>query len=288
MSGKILNKPKIIALGYFDSVHKGHAEILAKTVEIAKLLNAESCAYIFKDFGLKKDNVFTTSERESRIKAQGVDNVIIAEFDEKIKNTTAEDFLNGLIKTQNILGFVCGYDYTYGVNRGGNCSTLQQFAFSNGLYYACIDKVCVNGEKISTTLIKNYLKNGEMELANSLLTENYSITGVVSHGNAIGRTIDFPTINIPLQDNKMLIKKGVYGGSCRLFGKTYKAIINLGAKPTVDGKTNGVEAFLIGFDGDVYGETVTISFDKFIREIKKFDNLEQLKTQLELDRSVYD
>ena len=281
--------PVVIALGYFDSVHLGHQKVINNACVLAKQNNAKTVVFTFKGnlkgaLGCGKEKtVFTFKEREKFIKALGVDEIYFAPTDKEFLSLSKLDFLDKLCSTYNVLGFVSGEDYRFGKFGEGNTEFLSEYAKNNGQTYVIVDTLSTDSEKISTTLIKSLLSDGKVKQVNALLGRKYSITGEVFADRKVGRTIGFPTLNIKVDKDKHQLKDGVYYGGITLDGVDYKAVINYGARPTYGLEEKLIEAHVIDFNGDLYGETVTILFDAFMREVKKFDSEIQLKEQLKAD-----
>jgi len=145
-----------------------------------------------------------------------------------------------------------------------------------------VEEVLQDGQKISSTLVRKLLMQNQVEKANTLLSQPYFVTGVVENGRKVGRTLNFPTANLKISAQKLL-PVGVYAGRAVVGRQSYPAIVNVGAKPTFDLQHNSVEAHLIGFDGNLYGATLTVELTKFLRPVKKFDSKEQLANQLKMD-----
>ena len=275
--GDKISENLIVALGYFDAVHKGHQEVLAKTVSLAKERNLTSAVLIF--FGGKQGkDIFTLSERVRKIFATGIEVIIVKELTPDFLNQTKFEFLNDMSSIYKIDAVVSGSDFKFGKNASGNVETLIERFGDDNVYTV---NLVLNGEnKISSTAIKNALINGDIFLANSLLGGNYFISSKVIKGKMLGKTIGFPTANMVLDSDKLNIKNGVYITFTIIDGKLYKCITNFGAQPTVNGGKTVVETYIDGFIGDLYDKVLTVYFVEFLREIKKFDSVEELKQQL--------
>ena len=176
--------------------------------------------------------------------------------------------------------FVCGDDFRFGYQAQGTPETL---ASATQVCVETVKLLKMDGEKISSTAIKNYLANGETEKANALLGEEFFLLGQVYKDRQVGRTINFPTANIRYPEDKFPIKKGVYETRVCVDGKEYKGITNYGARPTFDNTDTLTETYLDGFDGDLYGKELKVEFVRFLREITKFSGAEELKAQLTKD-----
>lgn len=285
--GKQLNTPIVICLGYFGCMHSGHVKLLEVAKERARESNAKVALFTFNNNHLRvlgKDTkvVYTFEERLMLYEALGVDYVIAATFNDEFRLKTGEQFIEDL-KTYNLKGVVCGFDYSCGSNR------LNSEQVKDLLSVVCdvdvVEAICRNGEKISTTLVRKLLDSSEIASVNELLSEPYFLVGNVEHGRRVGRDMGFPTANLRLSSEKIL-PLGVFGGQIAVDGETYRAIVNIGQKPTFGLDYINVEAHIVGFDGDLYNRTLKISLTKFLRPIRKFDSANELIEQLKRDREV--
>jgi len=288
MSDKI-KLPVVLALGYFDSVHKGHQKVINTAREIADKKNANLVVVTFGGnlkaliLGDREKVVYTATEREKLYRALGVDHVYFAPTDKEFLSMSGSEFLDMLNAKYDVLCYVSGEDYRFG--RSGACtvSDVKNYADNNGQESVIVPLELLSNEKISTTAVKQMLSEGDVTRAKTALGRAYSVTGVVFEDRKVGKTLGFPTVNIKLDHRKHHLKDGVYFGHVEVFGKTYKAIINYGARPTFNLNEKLVEAHLVDFDGELYGMELTLYFDDFMRDIIKFNDKEQLKEQLEKD-----
>lgn len=283
----MLDKKVVIALGFFDSVHKGHQAVIEKTVNEAKLCGGKSVVFTFgKDLraflGMENGVVFTSDERKDIYTSLGADFIYYAPVSKNFLNKGKLAFLNFLNKKYDIFSYVCGEDYTFGKDRG-DVAYLKEYAKNKGQKVCVINSVSDYGKRISSTDIKEYLQNGEVEKANSLLCSDYFITGKVYEDRKIGQKIGFPTVNIAIPQEKAKLKFAVYSGYVYIGGKRYDAIINYGARPTFNLNETLIEAHIIGFSGNLYGKKLKIYFSSFLRDIVKFDSVDTLVNTLKKD-----
>ena len=283
--GRQLNEPIVLCLGYFGCMHKGHVALLDEAKRLAANCNAKVALFTFGNNHLRvlgKDVkvLYTIRERLSIYENLDVDYVISAEFTEQFRQITGQEFIDELLK-YNLKYVVCGFDYTCGCDRL-SCDDLV-LALESRCSVSVVDAVCWRDDKVSTTLIRSLLLTNELELANSLLSQPFFLSGIVVGGRKVGSKIGFPTANLKVDGDKLL-PKGVYGGVAAFDGKTYKCIVNIGDKPTFDVNSATVEAHIIDFDGDIYGHELKVSLTKFLRKIAKFDNPQELTQQLQIDR----
>ena len=266
-------------------MHRGHVALLDTAKRRARATGAKVALFTFSNNHLRvlgKDvkSLYTFEERLGIYQSLGVDYVIAAEFTEQFRVSSGAEFVAQL-KRYDLKGVVCGFDYTCGSDRLG--SAELQKALSSLCTVDVVDAVCCNGVKVSTTLIRAMLTDNQLERANELLSQPFFAVGTVISGRKLGSKIGFPTANLQLDADKF-VPEGVFGGETVLCGKTYKCIVNIGTKPTFDVDAATVEAHIIGFDGDLYGQTVQISLTKFLRKITKFDSADELKKQLQADK----
>lgn len=282
-------KPTVIALGYFDSVHKGHQKVIATALEYAR---ANECTLTVFTFGgnLKAAlsgqddrSVFLPKEREQMLKNLGADDIYFAPVDKAFLSLSKKRFLKKMNKTYNIKCYVSGRDYRFGKKGEGDVDFLSKWAKAKKQDQIVVEDFIVDNKKVSTTEIKELLTNGEIEKANALLGREYSITGTVFRDRSVGTVLGFPTLNMRIDNAKHQLKEGVYLGKFIDNGVEYKAVINYGGRPTFEENARLIEAHLLDFKGDLYGKTVTLMFTSYLRDIVKFDGVEQLKEQLAID-----
>lgn len=277
--------PSLLVLGCFDALHAGHAELLKKARLNAKINGLDLGIMMFEN-GKGGKQLYTFEERLRLLEGYNIKFVLKIDYNEEFKKTTASEFLKTIDKKINIKGLMSGGDFRFGAGAKGKVSTLKNFADNedNGVWYASVKDVTYNNEKISASLIKTMLENGDISTANRLLTRNYSVTGMVVNGAGRGKKIlGFPTMNIAYPDNKIEVKRGVYAVDCFTNGTRYIGIANYGSRPTFEEEEPLLEVFLDGFEGENYGEEITVGFTDYLRDIVKFDSAEQLTAQLRDD-----
>lgn len=283
--GEKIDKPLVLVLGFFDCLHIGHIKLIEEARKIARDNSSEVCLFTFENGDFTSDGVVLTfDERVIKAERLGVGSVLKANFNEAFKNTSAEDFFNSLVGNVNVKGIVCGYDYTFGKGASGNVETLARLCRRKGAGLKVVDRQATEGEKISTTLVKNLLKTGKIGEANDYLGEPYFVRGVVVKGRAVGRRLGFPTANVVLDENKFEIKRGVYKTCVVVDGSSYDGITNFGARPTFGLSEVLTETYVGGLNEDIYGKEITIFFIEYIRDIKKFSSEEELVEQLKKDK----
>lgn len=272
--GERSQTPCALLLGGFDGLHKGH-ETLLRAAKNTGLPVAVTAIYGCKEGG----DVFTKREREIIFERAGAECVLHISFS-RVKDLPAREFLNVLFEKINAQAIFCGEDFRFGYGAQGSAQTLREFA---PCPVTVLPAVCRNGKKISISEGKEYLKKGDVASLNGLLVQPYFIAGEVERGRQVGRTLAFPTANLSFPAEKFPLREGVYAGYVKTRGGTFQAIVNTGARPTFGLEERKVEAHLLHFQGDLYGETVEVYPAVFLRDIVRFDSAEQLCEQLKQD-----
>ena len=278
--------PTVIALGFFDSVHSGHKKVISTARKIADENGLSLTVFTFLGnvkAVLNKTNekcVYLPKEREKLLKDLGADQVFFAPITKEFLSQDKKTFLDWLNQEYNIKYYVSGADYTFGSFGQGNVQFLTDYAKSFSQEHIVVDTHLFLEQKVSTSLIKKCLQNGDIVKANKLLGRNYSVSGVVEKDRQVGSKLGFPTANVSIDSEKFNLKNGVYLGRVKVQQNYYYAIVNYGARPTFDLDKTLIEAHLMGFNGDIYGQTIEIEFLDYIRDIQKFNSANQLKEQL--------
>lgn len=274
-----------IALGYFDGVHIGHRAVIKSAVDFAKKNNTKSAVITFSDHpycyfkGVCPKYILTREEREKRIASLGIDYLYELNF-EDFALLTAKEYLNNiLINHFHPISISTGWNHNFGKNKSGNVNFLEEQARNYNYKYFKIPPQKINNEIISSTEIRKLLSEGNIEKANLMLGQNFSIEGEIVKGNQIGRTIGFRTANLVYPPELIELPYGVYA-----VDTTYgKGIANFGIRPTINGSHTSLEAHILNFEKDIYGEIINVNFNKMIRTEKKFPSLDALKKQINLD-----
>ena len=285
------NKPTVICLGRFDGLHLGHLSLIerAKQLKLNSSNAVDVCVFsFFKSEPISRLNtIFTQEEALFEIEKTNADAVIYAYQTQDFYNTTAIDFLTTLKNNFSPVAIICGDDYTFGKNKSGNVEFLQTFCNDNDINLVVTPMVTIDGNKVASTFIKECLAIGDIERANLYLGKKYYMSGIIMQGRGDGSKLGFATANINAPD-KMPIKNGVYLTKALLDGKLYDSITNYGTAPTFGDEKVKIETHILGEFDNLYGKKITIYFDKFLRETKKFDTVDQLKAQIKKDLSIYD
>lgn len=278
-----LKESSVVVLGKFDGMHKGH-QLLMENARKVSFENGLRLIVLTIQPPLKERSLLmTVSEKREFFSKNGVDVLLECDF-EKIRDITAEAFLEEVLwKKLNAHYVVAGTDCSFGYGRRGNAALVADFMESKGGKAVILDKMSLWGREISSTYVREAVLNGKMELAEKLLGHRYSFDGIVVRGNQLGRTMDFPTLNLVPETEKILPPFGVYASEVLLEGRRHKGITNIGVKPTVGGKVPCVETFLVNFNEDAYGKEIRVCLRSFVRPERRFENLSRLREQIKKD-----
>ena len=283
----------IVTLGTFDGVHKGHRHLLQRLVAASKETGCGSVVLTFfphprmvlqQAADVKLLN--TIAEKAALLESCGIDNLIIHPFSHEFSRLTAEEFVKDILVGQlNICKIIIGHDHRFGRNRTATTSDLVAMGRVYGFEVEQVSALEVNAISISSTKIRNALLEGDIATANSYLGYPYFISGTVTAGKQLGRTIGFPTANLAIaEDYKLLPSHGVYAVSCLIKGAVVFGMMNIGNRPTVGGTTTTIEVHLFDFNADIYGTTLWVSLHERLRDEQKFESVNALKVQLAQDK----
>ncbi|WP_411354848.1 bifunctional riboflavin kinase/FAD synthetase [Peptoniphilus harei] len=285
----IADEDSVIALGNFDGVHKGHMELINKAVARADDLNIKSSILLFNEhtdnlIKVGKKDIITTNQTKFEILENlGVDIIYLINFTREFMAYTPKMFLKDFLADNlKIRGVVVGYDYTYGFKKSGDVD----FLLENKDLFDTIDvinQISSHGEKISSSLIRNLIEEGKIKEANKLLSRPYKLIGEIIHAKGLGKKMGYPTANLKLIDNFVIPRYGVYDTDIIINGERFKASTNIGTNPTVEHDGIKIEAHILDFDRDIYGEIVELELLDFVRPELKFDSIEELFDQIAKD-----
>ena len=288
-------KKTILTLGTFDGVHIGHKKILKKVIQGTANEKYESLVLTFfphprmvlqEDSGLQLLN--TIDEKIDLLAEIGLENLVIHPFDETFSRLTAEDFVKTILVDRfHIQKIIIGYDHRFGRNRTADIDDLIAFGKKYNFEVEQISVQEINEISVSSTKIRNALLEGNMTLANDYLGYNYFLTGEVVKGKQLGRTINFPTANLKIQENyKLIPQNGVYIVKSVINEQTVFGMMNIGFNPTVNGQNQTIEIHYFDFDADLYHQKIRVSILQRIRSEQKFESVNLLKAQLETDKQM--
>lgn len=288
------NRKTIVTIGTFDGVHIGHQSILKKLIHSAREQKNESIVLTFfphprmvlqQDSSIKLLN--TIDEKATLLEKFGLDYLIIQPFDKTFSNMLAEDFVkNVLIDKLNIHKIIIGHDHRFGKNRIADINDLIDFGKKYNFEVEQISAQDIDEITISSTKIRKALLDGKIKLANQFLGYSYFFSGKVIQGKKIGRTIGFPTANIQISENyKLLPKNGVYIISSKFDTVLHYGMMNIGNNPTLGNNEQSIEVHFFEFNQDLYNENLEITILHYIRDEQKFNTIDELKVQLEYDKT---
>lgn len=276
-----------VTLGKFDGIHLGHRElidIVLNTKKLKKVLFTFDINPLSIFFGKELRIIDTTEERKLLLKNSGIDYVIDYPFTRETINTDADTFIREVIIDKlDAKKIVVGDDFKFGKDRQGDVNLLQKMSKVYKYKLVVVKKLVIDGAEVSSTRIRNLIKTGDVREAGTLLGRPFSVMGEIVHGNHLGHTVGMPTINLIPASNKLLPPFGVYTSDTELDGKIYRGVTNIGIKPTVGSTVPGVETWLFDLNRDVYGHFAKVKLLDFIRPEVKFNSLEELKKQVNLD-----
>jgi len=290
-------KNAVITTGAFDGVHIGHQEIISRMKQIALEIEGETVIVTFHPHPRKIissipgeiKQLTSLEERISLLEQSGIDHLVVVNFNYAFSNLTADEYVKTFLFDHfHPHTILVGYDHRFGKGRNGNFELLQKFGTELGFKVEQIHEKIIGNEIVSSTHIRNYILEQQIEKANALLGYPYLFDGFVVRGNQIGRTLGFPTANLHINNEEKIIpSNGVYAvkvkGAC-LGNTIYNGMMNIGIRPTVDGQKKVIEVHILDFDQDIYEQNLTVMVYEYIRGEVKFDGLEALKVQLAKDK----
>ena len=280
---------KIATIGFFDGVHRGHRFLFAQLNELAHERGLQPVIYTFRQHprqvltGECPPMLSTLTEREQLLKTHA--EVKLLDFT-LVQHYTAEEFMRFLYRKEEVEVLLMGYDHRFGSDRLKGFSEYEKVARRVGLRVERAHECLVDALPVSSTRIRKLLDEAQIRQVNRLLGYEYSLTGIVEHGNGIGNQIGFPTANIQIDTIKHLPVSGVYTAHTQIDGVVYPALVNIGNNPTIGNERLSVEAHIVGYQGDLYGQQLTIYFSDFVRSEQKFASLADLQRQIEKDMQM--
>lgn len=288
MSTRDHNK-KVIALGFFDGVHRGHGALLRRAAERAEQLGGVAAAFTFdchpasQILGHQIPLLTTPEDRAGLMeRCYGIREVVVGCFDQMMRMPWRAFVADYLQKELGVVHVVAGHDFHFGYRGEGNPARLKALCAELGMGCDIIEKVELDGITVSSTYIRTLVAQGEIERANEFLGHPYTLSDRVSHGKKLGSTLGFPTVNLRLKENVLSPAKGVYATKVILEnGETHPAVTNVGTRPTVDdGNQLTIEGFILDFQGDLYGQKIQMEFYKYLREERKFPSFAALTAEV--------
>lgn len=284
-------KHSAIALGTFDGVHIAHQEVIQEMADYAKIHNLLSVVYTFSNHPKEMNSaietpkkLITPSQKIKIIEKLGIDVLVIVPFDEMQLNIEAEAFLKDILIDQlKAKHITVGYNFRFGRNARGNTTLLKSNAELLGYDIKIVEPIRYHGMIVSSTMIRNFLLNGDVQCANILLGRTYCVEGTVIHGKKVGRKLGFPTINLNTEFEMSVLRPGVYVTQTNVDGKTFYSATNVGFNPTFDQEHFTIETFILNFSEDLYAKHVRVSFLEYVRPEIKFEQINDLIQQIGQD-----
>ncbi|MGM9966840.1 MULTISPECIES: bifunctional riboflavin kinase/FAD synthetase [unclassified Rummeliibacillus] len=294
ISSDKIEGPYSLAIGFFDGVHRGHQAVIKQAKKQAEQKNLKLAVMTFDPhpsivLGQRKEQVFYITPLKQKLEILEeleVDTVFVVRFTSDFAKLSPQQFVDIFIRNLTIKHVTAGFDFTFGAMGRGTMKDLHEM--SNGDYeVSIVEKQQQDSDKISSTRIRHALKEGDMELVRELLGRPYQIPGIVVHGDKRGRQIGFPTANVQEAEGTFIPAIGVYAVRLQVQNEWHDGVCNVGYKPTFknpDEKNLTIEVFINNFDKNIYGEEVKVDWYKYLRGEKKFDGIDSLKAQIELDK----
>ena len=279
----------VLALGFFDGVHLGHRALIALAAEKAKNLGLPRGVFTFpaEDGAMKKKEprLYDTRQKLSLLSSLGVDYVFMCELS-SIMNITAEDFVcRCLASDLRAAVTVCGFNYRFGRGAEGNAESLMRYMQALGLESVTLPPMYYEGELLSSTAIRMHLLKGDVKNAAKMLGAPYVLSGEVEGGDGRGKTLGFPTVNLPMAEDRILLSAGVYATVASTRDGDFPSVTNVGTCPTFGERSIHAETHLCGFSGNLYGQSVEVKFISRLRDEKLFSSKEELIKQINVDKN---
>ena len=284
-------EPTVVALGNFDGVHKGHQQIIGRTVKSAEAAGLKSAVFTFSNHTrtLLKNlpavkNILYPEEKAAVMEGMGIDYMFNIPFTKEVMSMSPERFVKEiLVDAFRIREAYCGFNYSFGYKAQGTPEVLMHEGLKHGFGIHVQEPYMIDGIVVSSTYIRQLISEGRMEECTRFMGRMYSIGGEVVVGNKLGRTIGFPTSNVMIDESMASPPNGVYITYCSYNGVKYPSITNVGVKPTIGTYSKNVETHIFNFDKELYGKQIRVDFVKQTREERKFSGIEELSRQIESD-----
>lgn len=284
-------EPTVVALGNFDGIHKGHQEIISRTVKEAASAGLKSGVFTFSNHTssvLKNvppvKNILYPDQKISILEEMGVDYMFNIPFTEEILRMNPEQFIDQILVDKfNIREAYCGFNYTFGYKASGTAEVLMHEGLKRGFGIHVQEPYVIDGIVVSSTYIRQLIEEGRMEECTKFMGRMYAIDGEIVMGNKLGRTFGFPTCNTIVDETMITPPNGVYITTCTIDGVKRPSVTNVGVKPTIGKYEKNIETHIFDFNEDVYGKRIRVDFIKHTRPEKKFDGLDDLKKQIQSD-----
>ena len=280
-----------VTIGNFDGIHLGHQQVLKQLKSVAAEYRIPAVVMIFEPQPIEYFAGDKAPKRLSRFReklaylmSQQIDYLLCLKFNQQMAELSAEDFIQQILVARlNVRHLVIGDDFRFGKNRTGNFELLQVFGRRNNFVVENTDTLLIDGARVSSTRIRESIQIDDFEKAAQLLGRPYSLGGKIAHGKKLGRELGYPTINIKMGDNTLIVK-GIFAVIVKgIDNRVLQGVASIGTRPTVDGVDTILEVFILDFDQDVYGQSVEVEFLYKIRDEQKFESLHELGINIETD-----
>lgn len=286
-----IESPTALALGMFDGVHLGHRVVIESAIQFASKHGLKTAVITLKNHpraltkGKAPKLITNIDTRLTLFEELGIDYALVLEFDQELMNTSAEAYLEKyLINILNARFVSTGYDHHFGKQRSGNPQMLKQWASINNIVIDIIEPFKLGGELISSSNIRELISQGQIANANKMLGYDFMIISKVIEGDKRGHSLGFPTANMQLPEDMIIPAKGVYSGTAKYKNQSYQAVMNIGTRPSFDDSNRiTIEAHLLDFDQNIYGELLTLYLTQKIRDERKFNSADELIEQIKRD-----
>ena len=284
-------------IGNFDGLHLGHQAILNKIKQNASKFNGKTIVFFTEPhaaeyFSNSSDKnkkppprISPWREKFELIKKNEIDFACFLKFNDKLRTMSPGDFISEILDSINLVSFTVGDDFRFGADRKGDTDLLKNWGDKKGILVENTETIIFDGQRVSSSRIREELLNNNFKNAEKLLGRPYTFSGKIVHGQHLGKTINIPTANIWLPNQRLPIK-GVYAVKCKLDDLSLNGIANMGIRPTVGGEKPVLEVHLFEFNENIYSQRIRVKFVEKIRDEKKFDNLDMLKSQIQQDIST--
>jgi riboflavin kinase / FMN adenylyltransferase len=285
------SRPLVLAIGFFDGMHRGHMEISRATLRMRKpgwrsgVLTFANHPASFLRPGTEPPLLTTDEERLDLFAHAGFEECFFLRFDDSIATLTPKEFLDRLVGALGVRGVAVGATFRFGHKRAGDVAVMHRELGAAGVEVVAVENITDDGERISSTRIRRLVADGNLELADRLLGHSYELRGAVELGAGRGHALGFPTANLHVP-KKLLPKDGVYSALARYDGRDYAALVSIGTNPQFDGKERTVEVWLRDFQHTIYGHEVALRDLRYVREQRIFASVDELITQMKTDLSA--
>jgi riboflavin kinase/FMN adenylyltransferase len=284
-------------IGNFDGLHLGHQAILNKIKQNASKFNGKTIVFFTEPHAAE---YFSNSSNKNKkppprispwrekfelLKKNEIDFACFLKFNDKLRTMSPGDFISEILDSINLVSFTVGDDFRFGADRKGDTDLLKNWGDKKGILVENTETIIFDGQRVSSSRIREELLNNNFKNAEKLLGRPYTFSGKIVHGQHLGKTINIPTANIWLPNQRLPIK-GVYAVKCKLDNLSLNGIANMGIRPTVGGEKPVLEVHLFEFNENIYSQRIRVKFVEKIRDEKKFDNLDMLKSQIQKDISI--